>query len=573
MFRLVARTATALLLPFLVPVASAQVSNNEILGTVPDDPQTELRDAMTARIVQSGLLALEGSINPNDYIVGPGDIFNVMIGGAIPVELPLTVSVAGVLPLPEGGVVQAGGKSLAEVEQEATALLASRYVNAPVSISLAQARSFYVHVTGTVTRTGRYLMLPRSRVSDVIEQALSSGILTARQTTDDIKVDFATPEHGFPPEINDTYRPSLRNIQVQHTDGTEDLVDLTRYQTTGSIDHNPVLRDGDRINVPAYHIVREGVRVSGDVAWPGLYDWRPDDTILSVLDLATGGQLPDSTVQFRIMRWNDGHYRTLLDHNIGSLVEGTIAAEQLMPGDHITIYERETATASIEGWVTYPGEYRIEGGVTTLNQLVNVAGGLKEGANPNAAILERTSSDRLTDGPEIPLPSQPPMPLRGKQAIQSFSEGFQKSYSGEVGNYMAVDITGILAGRSRDITLYDGDRLIFPRDEGTILISGHVPKPGYVTFVAGMPARHYVERAGGLGPDAEKVYIFNGSSDGIRTGLDEPIHPGDTIFVDWTEELTVMKRQARTQQVQSKFQILFSGLSTIVTAILIVVLR
>lgn len=557
----------AVLLPVsFVPAASAQLPNNNALIVGSNSPQEQMRRAVMSRVGQTGLLALEGAIDPNEYVVGPGDIFNVMIGGTIPVELPLTVSVSGVLSLPEIGPLQAGGRSLAEVEQDAIELLESRFLNAPVSISLTQARSFYVHVTGTVTQTGRHLMLPVSRVSDVIQQALSSGIVTTRQTRDDVEVNFAMPERVFRPEINDFYRPALRNIQIQHIDGTKDLVDLTRYQTTGNTNYNPVLQDGDRINVPAYHIVREGVRISGDVAWPGLYDWRPDDTVLSVLDLATGGRPLDPNIQFRLMRWSEDHYRTVLDYSLISLEKDSIATQQLMPGDHITIYERETATASIEGWVTYPGEYRIKGGVTTLNQLVELAGGLKEGASPNAAILERTSIENLIDDQEMPLTTERMPLLRGKQAAESFSAGFQKAYSGEIGNYMAADIAGALAGTSADVVLFDGDRIIFPRDEGTILVTGYVPKPGYVTFVPGMQARHYVERAGGVGPDAEKVYIFDGSSGVIRTGLDEPIRPGDTIFVDWLKELTVMKQQSRSQQ----FQILFSAISVAASTLLAV---
>lgn len=550
MFKLAVFCSAALLVLPAISVVSAHTHRSQVLRTLPDDPQKEIQRAMVERIGQTGLLALEGPVDANEYIIGPGDVFNVVIGGIPPIEFPLTVSISGVLSLPEVGPLQTSGRSLAEVEREAIERLESRFSNAPVSISLTQARSFYVHVTGTVTRTGRYLMLPVSRVSDVIQQSLSSGIMTTRQTIKETEVNYAVPEHIFRPGINDVYKPALRNIRVQHTDGTVELVDFTRYQTTGSTDHNPILRDGDRINVPAYHVVREGVRVSGDVAWPGLYDWRPDDTVLSLLDLATGGGTLDSTVQFRVMRWSDEQYHTILDLNFSSLQEDSIAIQQLMPGDHITVYERKTATATIDGWVTYPGEYRIKGGVTTLTQLVELAGGLKKDANPNAAILERTSVDKLVQSPEPTLLALQRQPLSGNQAVQSFTEGFQKSFSGEIGSRVAVDIAGALSGSVKDIVLYDGDRLIFPRDEGTIHVTGHVPQPGYVTFVSGMTARYYIDRAGGLGPGAESVYVFDGSNGAIRKGLDEPVRSGDTIFVDWLEQLTLSSRQARFQRIQ-----------------------
>ncbi|MCY4159891.1 MAG: SLBB domain-containing protein [Bacteroidetes bacterium] len=554
MYRLAIWGLAIFLLSPIAPVVRAQISGSQVLGSVTDTPQEEMRRVMMTRIGQSGILALEGSVDPNEYLVGPGDVFSVMVGGVPPMEIPLTVSVSGILSLPEVGLLRAGGRSLADVEKEALERLESHYANTSVSIALTQARSFYVHVTGAVTQTGRYLMLPRSRVSDVIQQSLSSGLVKTRRTTEDFQINFAVPDHEFKPEINDVYEPALRNIQVLHIDGTEDLIDFTRYQTTGNTDYNPVLQDGDRINVPAYHVIRDGIRIFGDVTWPGLYDWRPDDTIVSILDVAMGGRSLDEVDRFRIMRWNQGTYSVITDQTIQSLGTDSIATQLLMPGDHITVYERESATASIEGWVTYPGEYRIEGGVTTLTQLVKLAGGLKEGANPNGAVLERTSVDRLLDAPEIPLPLQEEASLRpiavGADLAVQFTKGFQRSFSGEIGSHVAVDIAGALTGSGQDIVLYDGDRLVFPRDEGTVLVTGHVPQPGYVSFVPGMPASHYVDRAGGTGPATENIYVYGGSSGSVRRGEKEIVLPGDAVFVGWLEDLTVRNRQTRTQRTQ-----------------------
>ena len=276
-----------------------------------------------------------------------------------------------------------------------------------------------------------------------------------------------------------------------------------------------------------------------------------------------GGRILDETVQFRVMRW-DGHtYSTILDQSIGNSGTDSLSAENLMSGDHITVYERKTATASIEGWVAYPGEYRIEGGVTTLTQLVELAGGTREGANLGAAILERMSADRLIDAPEMPLPSEESVTLGSNLAAQ-FTRGFQKSFSGEIGSHVAIDIAGAIAGSSEDIVLYDGDRLVFPRDEGTILITGHVPQPGYVTFVPGMPARYYIELAGGLGPAAKDVYIYRGSSGSVRQGLEEPVLSGDTIFIDWLEELTMRQEELTMRQEEltmRKRQFIISSIS------------
>lgn len=175
----------------------------------------------------------------------------------------------------------------------------------------------------------------------------------------------------------------------------------------------------------------------------------------------------------------------------------------------------------------------------------------KQGANLNAAILERTSMDRLVPVSEVPLPTVRAQPLSGNLAVQSLTEEFQFSFSGEIGNQVAVDIAGVLAGSSDDIVHYDGDRLVFPHDEETIYVTGHVPQPRSAIFVPGMIARHYVDRAGEPGPGAEDVYIYDGSSGPVRKDPNEPIHSGNTIFADWLEQLTLGTRQIRSQWIQA----------------------
>ena len=154
-----------------------------------------------------------------------------------------------------------------------------------------------------------------------------------------------------------------------------------------------------------------------------------------------------------------------------------------------------------------PENIVLKGGATTLTQLVELAGGLRDGASTNSATLERTSQSNLIDTPQNRAESQlVSKPQTSDPTGRLFSESFRRPYSGEIGTHVAADIAGALSGGSEDIILYDGDRLIFPRDEGTVLVTGNVPQPGYVTFVSGMTAQHYVDRAGGLGPEADKNY-------------------------------------------------------------------
>lgn len=135
---IVAFFVTALSSFSFAPPTSVQFSGNNALIVNSDSPREQIWRAMINHAMQSGILALEGAVDPNEYLVGTGNVFNVMIGSVIPTEPSITVS--GALLLPEVGLPQASGRSLAEVEQEAIALLESRFSNAPVRISCIQAR-------------------------------------------------------------------------------------------------------------------------------------------------------------------------------------------------------------------------------------------------------------------------------------------------------------------------------------------------------------------------------------------------------------------------------------------------
>ena len=544
---------------FLSAFANAQSSQPQLLRVTNSDPNSEYQARLNDLQSQAGV-PLEGAVNPEEYIVGPGDVFQVSIGGLDLAEIhfAVTVSVSGQLMLPEVGGVAAAGRSLAEVETDAIHALRKHYANVPISLALVKPRSFYVHVSGAVPQPGRYVMLPIARVSDVIQRAYASELVTASDRGEDVQV--VTPPSPVRPVANEDYSPALRNVLIVREDGSSTLADLTRYQTTGNPAHNPYLHDGDRIIVPAHNFERDGVRVSGDVAWPGFYDLRPDDTIQTLLDLAAGGIQLDSLARVRLIRIRMGNVPEVIEIDLASVYRGKTGALALQAKDHISVYKIESATATIEGRVAFPDTYQIESGVTTLRELVDLSGGLLSDANVRTAILERTGAEELSevsgsseffeeDDPEnsVTVP------------FDFFRRGFTHPYSGPRGSRVAVDMAGALSGQGPRVVLYDGDRVIFPRDEGTVFVTGHVSQPGYVAIQAGATAEYYVARAGGAGPGSTEIYVYEGSSGQVRAGAGQIIRSGDAIFVDRMEQVVVQMRQSRAQLANA----IFSAAATI----------
>ena len=543
-----------LVLPVFGQGLDPQLSESRVL-LMPLTPERLEQDSRLAEIQSlAGYVALEGALDPNEYILGPGDLFAISVGGIVQANVTIPVSSSGVLTLPEAPQIQAAGRTLADVEREAVEALEARYANIPVSLILVQPRLFYVHISGAVPQPGRYMMLPVARVSDVLAQAHTDVLVAQIDRAADPEI-MAMPAPYRPP-LSETHQPALRNVQIVHKDGTLSIVDLTRYQTTGDTAYNPYLRDGDRITVPAYNAERDGVRVSGNVAWPGAYDLRADDTVQSLLEVAAGGVPLTSFTGVRLVRRQSDGSSAITEVDLTGILNGSVDPVALQAGDHVTVFDPDRGTAIVDGRVLYPGTYRIESGVTTVSELVAMAGGLRDDASVHRAVLERSSDMEVSDTEDLSAgPNNRDFGreytdtgFRAYQQFDFFLRGFMQPWSGQHGSRVTGDIAGAIAGTADDIVLYDGDRLTFPRDDGAIFVTGQVPQPSYVTYVPGQNAEYYVNQAGGLGPGAGNIYVFTGSAEQVRQGVNQVVRPGDAVFVDRIEQLVLYNQQAKNQR-------------------------
>src|SRR5690606_28466413 len=108
-----------------------------------ENPLTQLRQRLQQGTVSGGMIAMEGSVDPDAYIVGPGDLFMISIGGAQPTAVAIPVSADGRLILPEGSVIPADSRVLRAVREEALRALQNSFRNVSVDVSLSQPRQFY----------------------------------------------------------------------------------------------------------------------------------------------------------------------------------------------------------------------------------------------------------------------------------------------------------------------------------------------------------------------------------------------------------------------------------------------
>ena len=502
-------------------------------------------------------LALGGPVDPAEYLVGPGDVFVVSVGGGSvsspPRQTETTVTADGLLIVAEAGTFRAAGRTLAAVRAEARAALARRYTNLPTDVALAVPRRFSVYVSGAVPQPGRQVVTALGRVEDAIAET------TDRGSPLDL-ADYATPAR-FEVER----RVALRNVRVTDRDGSESRVDLLRYYATGDLAFNPLLTDGAAVFVPTFDPTREGVSVDGDVDRPGTYDWRPDDTAAALAAVAGGPGLDLSGATIRRTRTTAGRVESIEV----SLSEASTL--RLAPRDQLFLRAASPTAgqASVVGEVAYPGTYPIESGQTTLRQLVEAAGGLTTDALIRGAYLERTArSEPQAALDPLAYPSDQPITIATFDStvttlgrLSGLGLVGRRYYVQEYVSTprLSADVPGALRGGA-DLVLQPGDRLVVPRDLGTVRVFGQVSEPGYVPFTAGLTAADYVERAGGLGPAGTTFFTVDARTGRFTAGPEVQVQAGDAVFVDRPptsdspqfESLALQQENIRLQEERSE---------------------
>ena len=560
--------------------AAAQTFPSSVTGASPTLPQAARLNRSSVSSTQS--MALEGAVNPQEYLVGPGDVFAIVTGGAIPQQTESMVSADGRLVVPEAGAFRVAGRSLAAVIDDVGAALQRRYRNVTTGVSLLEPRKFSVHVSGSVPAPGRYAVRAVARVEDALTEAMAETG-TARG--------LATYDH--PIERERERRPALRNVLITRKDGTTDRVDLMRYFATGDIDSNPYLRDGDAIHLPTFDPIREGVFVYGAVDRPAVYDFRPGDTAEDVIGVASGRDLSGRIGTVRVTRGTPGAAPSIMEVPLAEA-----ATLLLEPRDQVFAIASDPGAgiATVVGAVRFPGGYPIRAGETTLTELVTASGGLRDDALLRGAYIERSersepdeaidplvfsdNAERLTigrlDSTLTGLGRQSDLTLIGRRY---FVEEYLATPR------LSIDIEAALNGTDL-VRLQDGDRLVVPVDLGVTRVYGQVRQPGYLPFEPNRTAQAWVDAAGGTAPAATDIYVVDAATGQFFKGTDTPVRAGDAVFVariptavstqlesiaiqERREERDIERdqRQARFQTIQSLLVALSIAVSTVLTIV------
>jgi polysaccharide export outer membrane protein len=244
---------------------------------------------------------------PSEYVVGPNDVLAVTVLNQPTLSGKFTVVADGTVSYPLLGPVKVAGLSLEALERDLTAKLADGYLKKPVvSVTVEQARSQFVFVTGEVRQAGTYPLLGRTTALEVL---LKAGVLTQTAGT----------------EVLITRDPAAGGLAA---DGAVLRVSLEALQK-GDPAQNVLLHPGDHIFVPRAELPIP-VYVMGLVKTPGFYQLAKGATVLQALAQAGGVTDRGSTRRVKIVRKVDGK---------NAEIDGTLE-DVVQAGDTIVVKRR-----------------------------------------------------------------------------------------------------------------------------------------------------------------------------------------------------------------------------------------
>jgi len=389
-------------------------------------------------------------------------------------------------------------------------LTLSVFISTQVSTTYAQTSLISVNVTGFVESPGTYQLSAISRLSDALR--LAEGPTTTITEKE--------------PKI--TNFQALRSVKLTRGKETK-TYDYMKFVRMGDLEQNPLLHDGDVINIGAFHTT---ITIVGEVYYPGEYEYVQGDRLSDLLNLAHGFTLDANRKTVNIYRYQEN----LKDFDLITVDLLTQKSEDIIihPYDRITI-NRDTEyrrgwNIIVEGNVKAPGKYYL-GDNTNLYDILLLCGGPTSKGDLRNAVYATLFSTEKVDPEFERLKNMDitQMSIMEYHYLQNRLRQFPGRYS--------IDISRTWESKGTECNpiLQDRDYLYVPLKMDMVAVSGQVVNPGLVPWVEGKTWDFYVKAAGGY-TNNKKSYngvriIDAQSGNWVRPSSKTVLYPGDTVFV------------------------------------------
>jgi protein involved in polysaccharide export with SLBB domain len=468
--------------------------------TIPDYKERSFHEAKDTLINTTSTDIGDLAIDPDEYKVGPGENIFISVSGIEEVTFNLFVNAENYLYIPKVGGIDLKGLTLSQAKTKIQKTLDKNFKNVEIFISLANLKKIKVFVVGDVQNPSLYLVESNARLFDLL--------------LDSVKFNSTS---------------SFRNIQIKNIDGQNKSFDFLKFLRFGEKKSNPLLNDGDIVFVDKFDKV---VTISGSVKFPATYEFLEDESVANLITLAGGFLFNARTDSIEIVQYdNTGQYQKSYYYSYNEIVENNI---KLKFKDHVIIriipdYYVDNFV-KIEGWVNYPGYYKIEEDITKLSDIIREAGGFRKEASIQDASLARRSGVIDFD------PEYERLKLLLRADMTDDEYDYLKAKSRQRKGKVVVDFEELFVKNNlaEDVILKRGDSINVPEAKNYITLLGQVLNPGNIVYNENYTVNDYIQLAGGFGwraVEGDVRVIKSNTGEWIDDEDVEKLDPGDTIWI------------------------------------------
>jgi protein involved in polysaccharide export with SLBB domain len=445
-----------------VPMSVAVPSDTEVL-------QAE-RPVINPYAVST--LPLEEPLDPDKYICGRGDVFELNFWGRQNFKLRVTVDMEGRTFISKVGYVEIVGKTLRQARAIVQKAVLRYFPGLNFDLSLVEPRTFLVHVVENIPHPGIYTARPVERASVVIARA--GGIVG---------------------------NASKRRISIRHRDGRTAIVDLLLYNLTGDTKHNPYVSDGDLIRVPFEDVA---VTVDGAVKRPGHYELVHGKDFAELVEIA-GGLASTATRQLpiKLVRKNEKERAQQIDV--------PYPAQESLP----------QLALQVDDAIHFPTVSELQRGVLLVGAIAGATVADQATSLKRLPFVEKDTIRTLLER------------TGGVNAEADLKEAYIQHSDG---SRTPVDLEALLVRRdfSADRPVTMGDSVVVPFKRRSVLVEGAVFRPSQYPFNPKLNLLDYVANAGGptrFAQEKDEIKLITPTGQTLPFAADLKVNPGDTIVV------------------------------------------
>lgn len=467
-------------------------------GDASRDVRLETGDIIFVPPVSRRVRIIGGVIRPGIYELKPQESLADLVqaaGGFRPDAARRRVQIERIVPAasrPEAGrdriTIDLVGEDLDERAMARVAVQAGDVVR---FFSIAERVRNTVVIRGNVWTEGPLGLEPGMTLSQAVQRAgpkpdLYLGqVLVSRLQSDSTRV-----------QLRASFRDSTGNVVADFPLQEDDLIEV--------------------FSVSSFQPDRYVV-VGGAVRKPGRYAYRTGMTIRDLILLAEGAQESAYLGEAEVARLPADRSGSVSATTIRVPLDSSYAFAEphaarpdgsgahdfvLREYDNVLVKQQPNwelqRVVTIEGEVTFPGQYALSRRDERLADLIRRAGGLTAEAYPQATVLTRRK-DRI--------------------------------------GRVALDVpTAMRRERSPDnIVLVDGDQITIPQRSFVVRVQGEVNAPNVVAYAEGQGLAYYIQQAGGVSRTGDKRAVFvtqpNGKRQTAGWGRDPKPLAGSTVVV------------------------------------------